>query len=463
MRRIASLLAGLYLALAAVWTATNLGRLPPYGDSNEYLELSRTLRVDEYRGLLYPLVLRAWDLVADGTTAILCVQLTQMIVGLLALAYFVNAFGRVAGGGSQRFGCGARSVLTLLLWLDPLVMHFNLSLMTDSLALSACLAFCAAVANLFLGVRERRARVVLVLSMFCAANLRVEKLWILLATALAFALIWRLTTRREELATRGRIAWVVGLALLATGATKVVHLATYTDHGRWALAETIVHQRVVFPHLTELRPKLSRDAREALTPRETRLYDRRIHNTWTVVDRVTKRDPEARRRLTDELLRVGLRERWPAIALDVASDFAENVIATPSFALRLVDWMKRGEPDAFQTRFEATPWTFVTLSFHSPRLSRSVVFAAFGLWALAFAAALVAFARSGRAPSGARLAWLPLALVVGLNAILFAATADLVHIRYVLLSHVALLFLLYGSVAGRSRVVEENAASMETD
>ena len=46
------------LALGLAWIAANASLVPAYGDTSEYLELARTLQVDEYRTILYPAVLR---------------------------------------------------------------------------------------------------------------------------------------------------------------------------------------------------------------------------------------------------------------------------------------------------------------------------------------------------------------------------------------------------------------------
>lgn len=42
------------LLVGLIWTARNLSHIPQYGDTPEYLSLSKQLRVDQYRGIFYP-------------------------------------------------------------------------------------------------------------------------------------------------------------------------------------------------------------------------------------------------------------------------------------------------------------------------------------------------------------------------------------------------------------------------
>lgn len=53
------------IVLGFAWMAVNLTNMPLFGDSTEYYELSQTLQVDEYRPLLYPLIIRIANKIAN--------------------------------------------------------------------------------------------------------------------------------------------------------------------------------------------------------------------------------------------------------------------------------------------------------------------------------------------------------------------------------------------------------------
>ena len=52
---------GLYQSVGLAWTVSNLGDIPHYGDTFQYMRLARRLEVPENRGPLYPLLLAATD------------------------------------------------------------------------------------------------------------------------------------------------------------------------------------------------------------------------------------------------------------------------------------------------------------------------------------------------------------------------------------------------------------------
>ncbi len=58
-RILAVLIMTVQILCGFLWMAVNLYQIPVFGDSTEYYNLSQTLQVDEYRPILYPLIIRA--------------------------------------------------------------------------------------------------------------------------------------------------------------------------------------------------------------------------------------------------------------------------------------------------------------------------------------------------------------------------------------------------------------------
>jgi hypothetical protein len=359
----------LYVAVGVTWTGLNLWHQPPYGDSVRYQYFTETLTVDQYHGGFYPLILH---LVNPWKGNLGQLQLLQLGVLALCLAYFVYALRAAdfAGGANERRGVvGAFVSLLLLLLLDPLLAHFSLSLMQDSLALSGCLVFSAALAKLTCdGARRWAAAALLFAGFVLAAGVRIEKSWALLATALATLPAWFLIARGFPSANPPRLRASAGVVLAAVllgfAAAQSIQASMYREppptaafrFSHWPKLTTVLHQRIVFPNLTSVYEELSPESRAVLTRRDAQSYDRRIHHTWSVTDRVTRGDPEARGRLTRDLASTAFRNRWAAITADVASDTAENVFAPLSFYARLIEWSMGGTDRlAWELRFEATP------------------------------------------------------------------------------------------------------------
>jgi len=451
-----------YVAVGALWMAKNVGKVPAYGDTSEYIRLSQDLKVDEYRGILYPALLAwgnrdPWIPITVGAPFIDDLLKLQLGLGILSLAYFLYV---MAGGALRRWTGstpGALAGLLLLLpmlHLDPLVAHFNLSILTDGLALSGSLIFCAALAHLG---RQRSPPVVpaclLLVAYLTTAGLRAEKNWVFIgSTFLTVAVWWFVAGRSSPGLGRGlRRRALVALGFASVGFLVMLGVQrwAYEEQGRWPLSTTILHQRIIFPNLAPTYPHLPEEPRALISPHLALNYDMRIHNTWRVIDAVTHGDAKQRERLTSQLVWPVLKARWHWIASKILLDTAENVLAPFSFYGRLGRWIRDGQkPAAFRVTFEATPWTYFMLAQAQPGLSLIYVnFAGALLLTTVFLTLLQLPAmRRGwrtRDHDDAIVLAAPVASFCLVNALAFSTTANLVHIRYVLFAHVAVLLLFY--------------------
>ena len=473
MHSILAAIGVVFLGVGVVWIAGHLGHIPRYGDTIQYMSLAERLEVDAYRGIAYPLVLAAADVLASDAGAgddlrggvepgsrrrgtppdLVLVQILQLGVSLACLSYFLCVFvwrlERGRGGVAFAF-------LLALLFFDPLVAHFNLAVMTDSLALSASLVFTAALSDLVL--RRRTPAVVagglLFAAVVVASGLRPEKGYVSLATAVLTLAIWGLwrSARGDSGLSRGRgLRMLVALALVvvAVSVSIGVQRRFQRPSSRWPVTTMLLHQRVVFPHLSRVYSQLSASSRALLTPAAARRYDSGIVVARSVIDKVTARDPATREQLTRDLVAVVLRERWGAIAVDVVGDSLENIFATASFYTRLSVLTVGGE-DAFERVFhsDGTRWTYSRLALRRPRLS--ALYLSVAALALLAAVPLACVRVCGRSVSGGPDAsatvlavWTPVAVFSIVNAAAFAATADLVHIRYALFAHVAFVTVVF--------------------
>jgi len=355
--------------------------------------------------------------------------------------------------------------VALLIALDPLVAHFDLSVMTDALALAGSMVFCAALTDL----RWRRsppllAGALLFLSFLATAGLRPEKRYVLLGTALLTPLVWWLVRRRRpdrvSVAPRAAAPAVVALALAAFATITAVHRAVHHDSERWPLTTSMLQQRVIFRNVVATYDSLPDWIRRAIPPPAAHYFDQHHQNGRQIIDQVTRGDAQLRERMVHEMAAVAWRERWPSIVLDVVSDATENVLATLSFYVRMGTYAAMGE-EGFRRVFpsDGALWTFTRLEQHHPALSRVYVVLAGALFLLVLVLALARW-RAARRASGGRLTaervayYAPLWVFVALNAGLFAVASNLVHVRYVLLAHVSILLLLYVTAFAPSRAAE---------
>ncbi len=471
MRRFAGrvflVLLGLQACLGVLWLAQNLGEVPYYGDSGEYLRFARTLEVDAYRGIVYPsflaLVSRvpvgaglvepgAW---ADGPPGqFLLLQILQLLVSLASCSYFLRVLvpppSTVAG--SRRLRVAFTASFAALLVMDPLVAHFDLAIMSDGLALSTCLVFSAALVEFALRPSRRRlSGALLFLSFLAAAGLRIEKPVVLTVAVFGALGCWlalqRGLSRAERWLSPARALQIAGIVLAGDVAVLALQANARHDVGRWPVTESLLHQRVIFPHLAEVYDRLPEEVRSRLDREDARLHDDNFRAARRVIDRITEGDASLRRSMMLAMAGVVLSERWGVIGLDVLKDAAENALATLSFYGRQGVWTCVGE-EAFLDLVSSggTSFTHRLLGQYHPRTTRLYLGTSALLFLFSSALALGHFFRRGRVRGIERrtlLAWVPVGTLVLANAFAFALVADLVLIRYALFAHAVLLVVAY--------------------
>ncbi len=464
-RRAVLVLLAVQALAGLLWTAQQLGELPHYGDSNEYLRLAGTLRVDAHRGILYPAFLAGVDRISPGQTmlrpiatehpdgvpcpvpgGVLLVQLLQLALCGAALLYFFATF-RAVLSDAWRPSRPVMWWLCALVLFDPLVAHFALSIMPDALALAATLVFCAALVRFGLGLgAPAPAAALLLLSFLASATLRPEKGWVLIGVAVASAAAWGWLGRRR------RVAWVprqvlvsLGLVVLGMALAGLSQRAVHRDYGRPGQAEIVMNARIVFPHLADIHPALEPSTRALFSEADLAEYDKHVLNPGPVLRRVAKGDREVARRLTRELAGVALQQRAGAIAFDTVKDAVENALPGLGWYGRLAAVRVYGIRNyASFSRSDGTPWTARLMRRHHPRSTRAFV----GLSALSGAVALgilvsLLVSRRLRVDPQGWAAIAPCALFALGNGLLFAVHADQVNPRYTIGAGAMQLAALY--------------------
>jgi len=477
------LLAALQLVLGGTWLVRNVNTIPDYGDTGDYLQLARTLKVDAYRGIAYPAFLAGLNELPGAAgllrgagrggsskvkAGVLYLQAIQCLAALAALLYFTRVLLAPAEprAGPRWAGTALGVLLVLLLFFDPLVVHFGLSIMTDSLALSGSLLYCAALAAFALGTGRRWvSALLLLLGYLLTASIRPEKVWVLGCATIATLLTWAWIARRappaERLLSRGRALGVLGIAVAVSATVFLLTRDAHDPGNRWPVRDSLVHSRIVFPHVTEVYEHLSEKTKKRLPPDKAARHDtdsivgyRMINDATGASGPIRKKDREEagrtgrrpsveleRREMLDEIAGVVLRERWLPLTLDVAKDAVENVAATFSFYVRLALLARRGEVSVA----DGTDRTWEVLSMVHPESSLRLVLSSIVLVLASTLLATLALVRRGRCgpPLERRrlLLWVPLVAFVLVNACAFALRADMVHIRYMLLAHTAFVAL----------------------
>jgi hypothetical protein len=263
------------IVLGAVWWALNLNNIPHYGDTPEYIHLAGTLRVDSYRTLAYPIVVKLGYAFNSqtGMSWTLPIYLLQTIIAAWAAWYLVGTI-LPEIQRRPRFFISA-GVLTF-----PLTLHYTVSILTDSLATSFFILSICALARMVSYIRiDNRTLIAAVtgtLGTIGAVILRPEKFYIILILVCVCAVyvLFRSTASLRAgrpanlpiaLSSIGIIFVAFALPGLAVSAFN--HSTQTAQLGRPpATLAGSLYDRVVWPHLEEIRGQLPPSVQAALPP-----------------------------------------------------------------------------------------------------------------------------------------------------------------------------------------------------
>jgi hypothetical protein len=284
------LIANVVLVLLAIaWWITNLGTRPAYEDTTQYLKLAESLSVDDYRTLFYPLILRGLKTAATfcGCRFELLVYLVQTILALTSIFYLGRTVWDVTAT-TQRFSYLNRisalrrrvviGAFAILVFSRPLVNHFALSVMTDSLAASFSTAGVASLIRISaLGDTRLRTVVIGGLAIAAAGFMRAEKVYVMgLTIVVAMAAAWWLARSTMSSQRRRMLAYLTLVLLMPGIAVTVINRATQIPgYYGWPPVTTEVRLfvRTVWPRLTDLRPLLSQEFQAVVSEADAEAFD----------------------------------------------------------------------------------------------------------------------------------------------------------------------------------------------
>lgn len=171
------------IIVALIWIGGNIQSIPLYGDTDEYIRMSESLRGHSYRTVFYPWILHL--LMRVSTTFFVEILYSiQWILSLIAFYYFFYIGFRLVSGSvppekaAQRGICTSALFPALFMASNPLITHFNLSVLTDGMALSFSLIFITSLLSYFyLKGSKKSSFSIMAVSFILMSLMRVEKLY----------------------------------------------------------------------------------------------------------------------------------------------------------------------------------------------------------------------------------------------------------------------------------------------
>jgi hypothetical protein len=456
-----------YLVLAAFQLMAQIGVFPRYGDTKEYLVLATTLKVDGYRGILYPAFLAGIDrlvghsllagyehntlhlgLPAPPPSAI-WIQIIQLLLFGLALFYALRA--ALPSTRTRR----QFQILWAILFFDPVLLHLNLSILSDGLCLSCLLLFAGGLASL---VRHRGRPwfhwCMIFVGGLGSSLLRVEKIYVVvlvlvlfIALALWFRQKWNTALTRRSALGLGAVALLLALSTQwIEGATTISNWRWPTTV-RWSREISWLHERIIRPNLHAIHDELPSDLQDRLTPTQVEQYDSSVQGARSVMYHLCRTGSPRLEDVTHEMASTVLHDHPLLLAKNLVRDALGHLLVTPVFYFDLA--RTSADTSSFKNaeRENGNLWTYQKLAGRHPFRAKILILLAgvTGMLATLFTAfaGTAAWSRGWRPNAVLLLTLMPFLLLWIVNALAFTAAGQVIHIRYGLIAQATALGIVW--------------------
>lgn len=423
----------------AIWISRNISDIPQYGDTTEYLKLSKDLVVDQYRGILYPYFINRSNYMAD----LLGLNIQHVIYFFQILLTFFSsqllAFAVLPKLHKRDFSRQLTAFITgVVVLLDPLVAHFSLTILTDSLATSFTMFFLSFLIFALKDTKKQISYIAIATCFFILMSLiRVEKLYFGLIVFLSFVVL--LAFRNKGTDNFGKIAIIFSICSIFMAVACVSFIKSETqiyNPNRPPLdISSLAFNRVVWPRMSNAYEYFPVKIKEKITKAEAEKFDEHNNNVYPFLTKTLQHNDG--KEFISSITRITL-EHFPLqVAAKIAFDFAKYTLPNLAFPLEALGILPTSV---------ATDWTITRMDMSQPRLTK--VFLLLG--ALSFFAMLAYTSQSFLLKTQEaflnRMCLLlnPVVIVITLaivvNSILFTLFAGMdAHIRYALPSYAIIL------------------------
>ncbi len=347
------------------WMCRNITAMPSFGDSTEYINLSQTLILDEYRPILYPLLLRVLLAVfPNGTPFQIILYGLQTAVSFASIFYGIVIIDRVVLK-TRLVSARRRAVqvfMALYLMTIPMLTFMNFTVLTDSLATSMLIIL---ITSLIRMVGDETAKLGNYLLMGCSlaveSLLRADRLYssLVLVAAVFFIKAVRDPRTRKRVAVSG-VCVCLCTGLFVKGVGRFTQTPGFNGRVKTNL-EFVLLDRVVWPNMYANYWNFPQEIRYIITVEEAQTFDQHNNNVMyqlapLVISRVGE---EKAREVFLTMAGVVFEKNTKKVLKDIGEDIAAMFFTPVSSLLNA-----RGHCD------KADAWNIQCMSTVTPELTK---------------------------------------------------------------------------------------------
>ncbi len=276
IRYVTYVIIAIQIGMGIWWMLQNMTVIPIFGDSTEYINLSQSLQLDEYRTILYPLILRG--AIAIGN---------QIHVPFQILVYVVQtalSFASIYYLCWDLFARDGKSVdwrqclfYTLGIITIPIVNFLNLTILTDSLALSFMLVILVQIGKIWRSEKIRGLDVgMFVVAFLFEALVRADRIYTCTLYLVGYS-VFSFVKKTDW----KRFAIVITAVIFTAGAAIGINRSTQTPglYGRVSTnLDFVLLDRVVWPNMTDNYNDFSEEIRNTISLDEAMKFDEHNNN-----------------------------------------------------------------------------------------------------------------------------------------------------------------------------------------
>lgn len=441
-------LVALQVMFSFVWIVKNITVVPQYGDTTEYLGLSKTLALDKFRTILYPLFLKA--VIHFSSLFQIPYQSVayffQMALSFAAVLYFFRTLlglyiPQSRQGSEHRRLTQTALILSAFAFTNPLVTHFNLSVLTDSFALSFTVLFLGSVLRLYRSKSGSFLGLFTVLAFYTLMSLtRPERKLLGFAVLIVAASFEMLKNRAfRDRADAGFKKFVCVLAAAAIGFILVggINSATQTaapTRNQPALYKS-AFEFVVWPRLTKIYPSLPASIRRVITYHDAVNNDAAPINTNNTISKLLTHGHGSPSQI-NEITKITFLRYCPEIIGTFFLDVGKNMVSPFCYVFNY--FLNDGNIN----------WTNTRMSMAHPFFTRIYVIYSKILFLLAAVAAVFGLFRRHSIGFLQKSVLEIIGIFMLIFSVFFTAVSDLgFHIRYAMPMYTVFIMIVYGLAA----------------
>lgn len=386
---LASLIMLVQIGFGLLWMVKNFDSIPGFGDTNEYVEMSASMDLDEYRPVLYPLVLRAARSI-DEEHYYRYVYVLQTALSLFAMTYAVHVLGSILQSGKR----GPKHTERRSSWKDrlrwllcglylttiPMITFMNFTVLTDSIANSLLVLFLTFGVDLIYGRGlSIRCCAGFAVTLILQSILRADRLY---SGLLLLAIIGIIAVVRRKKHRRLIALAMAGVALISFTVTRIVSTSTQVTGSRGRVRTSlsfVLLDRVVWPNMAANYDFFPQEIKDNISLEEAQTFD--SHNNQVMYFLAPMLEVRVGREKAEEYYRTMAGVVWGHDAGKVLKDIGENI-----GMYMISPFMHRMAVKRIYTKTNIG-WNMHCMSLTMPELSRQ-----YDLWGFCCLVALLSLA-----------------------------------------------------------------------